>query len=354
MTENTDHRQSWFGLIATFICIVLIFALLTPAVWDSDWRSQRNKCQSRMKDIARAAISFEGTRGCYPTYQSEFGGKSGGPVKLGSWVVSLMPYLEHQALRDTWDDPSEQGNWVKAVVQQDATQFQRFYPKLATLTCPQDKTLKGKYAPLSYVANTGFYLLPSDPAIGLEAYKNAADDSARSIVSQRVQNGLFANGLPMLVVDPKSSNPTATFGPALKKHTADDVRDGTSQTIALFENSNNLTWHEYSITDDSARYRLGCVWLYVGDSTGGRPQGMEIESVMRINFEKDVVSSSPKRARPNAHHQGIVIAAMADGSTKAIAEEIDYHVYQALMTPHTRQSDAPNVLYLLKEDDFSL
>ena len=184
MTEVTDHRQSRFGLIATLICIVIIFALLMPAVQDVRTPTRRNECTNRIKNLALATVNFDGTNGCYPTYQSEFGGKSGGPVKLGSWVASLMPYLEHQALRDTWDDPSEQGNW--------------------------------------------------------------------------------------------------------------------------------------------------------------------------INFEKDVVSNSPKRARPNAHHQGIVNAAMADGSTKAIAEEIDYHVYQALMTPHTRQSDAPNVLYLLKEDDFSL
>lgn len=131
------------------------------------------------------------------------------------------------------------------------------------------------------------------------------------------------------------------------------MRDGLSNTIAFFENCNNLNWREYSISDDSARYKLGGVWLYVGDTTSpGRPTAAPVESVMRINYEKNVVSTSPKRARPNSFHQGVVLAAFADGSISAISEDIDYHVYQALMTPQTRQSDVPYNQYLLREADY--
>ena len=318
MTEHTDHRQSWFGLFATLICILVIFTMLAPAVQDTDRRRQRNECELRLKNLALATINFDTTKKRYPTYQAEFG-RLGGGSKLGSWAVLLLPFLEQQDLRDKWDDASEQENWLKAVVQQDPTQLLRFYPKLDVFTCPQDPSLKGKYAPLSYVPNAGFYLLPNDPALGLAAYANVNNDSNRSSVSQRIQNGLFANGLPAYVIDPTTGASTATFGPALKKHHSEEVRDGTSQTIAFFENCNNLNWREYSISDDSARYKLGCLWLYAGGTTSpGRPTAADVESVMRINYEKDVVSISPKRARPNSFHPRIVGAAMADGSTKGI------------------------------------
>ena len=353
MTEHTDRRQSWFGLFATLICIVVIFALVAPAVQDTDRRRRRSECQLRLKELAIATLSFEAAKKSYPTYQAEFG-RLASRSKLGSWAVLLLPYLEQQGLRDTWDDPSEQDNWQKAVVQQDPTQLLRFYPKLDLFTCPQDQTLKGKHAPLSFVPNAGFYLLPSDPALGLAAYANI-DDSQRSSVSQRIENGIFANGLPAYVIDPMTGIDTKTFGPALKKHQSNKVRDGISQTIAFFENGNNLNWREYSIEDDSARYKLGGVWLYAGDTTSpGRPAAATVESVMRINYQKDVVNISPKRARPNSFHHEMVNAAMADGSIRGISEEIDYHVYQALMTPQTRQSDVPNNHYILKEDDFGL
>jgi hypothetical protein len=60
----------------------------------------------------------------------------------------------------------------------------------------------------------------------------------------------------------------------------------------------------------------------------------------------------PCPARPSSNHPGTVVAAILDGPTKSIDEPIDYHVYQALMTPQTRESDVPNNLYLLKEDDY--
>ncbi len=353
MAENSDQRQSWLGLIATLVCILILFALVAPAVQDSDRRTRNNECQLRLKSLVQSTLQYEASHACYPTYQSAFGGTTGGPVKIGAWIVSLLPYLDQQQLRDIWDNPEEQDNWAEASVRHDVKQMGRFYTKLNLAICPQDLTLKDEHAPLSYVPNTGFYMLGSDPALGLDIYRNTADASERSTVAQRIQNGLFANGLPARVVDPKSGALTTTFGPVTQKHKSKEVRDGLSQTVAFFENNNSLNWREYSIEDESARYKLGCVWLYAGDSTTeGRPQAMTLEPVMRINFEKNKTSISPKRARPNSFHPEIANAAMADGSVVAIAEAIDYHIYQALMTPQTRQSDAPNNMHVLKDEDY--
>ncbi|MGI9469418.1 MAG: DUF1559 domain-containing protein, partial [Rubripirellula sp.] len=46
-------------------------------------------------------------------------------------------------------------------------------------------------------------------------------------------------------------------------------------------------------------------------------------------------------ARPSSAHRTGVNAAFADGSTRFIDENIDYRVYQALMTPSGKTSSVP-------------
>lgn len=75
----------------------------------------------------------------------------------------------------------------------------------------------------------------------------------------------------------------------------------------------------------------------------------------KINGDKLTAAvGSFEVARPSSHHSGVVVGAMLDGSTSSISEDIDYTVYQALLTPQTKQSDVPNPAYLLKEADFQL
>ena len=81
------------------------------------------------------------------------------------------------------------------------------------------------------------------------------------------------------------------------------------------------------------------------------------DSIAQVEINGDKLSTKVgdfEYARPSSNHPGTVVAAMLDGSTKSIDEKIEYHVYQALMTPQTRQSDVPYHLYLLKEDDYLL
>lgn len=123
-----NRRQGWLGLIATLICIVIIFAMLAPAVQHT--RHTRTECSNRLKNIALAAINFETSKKIYPGYQSQFGAQGDQAAKWGSWTVAILTYIEQQELRDLWDDPSEQSNWTKAVVQQACANWRRNFGKL--------------------------------------------------------------------------------------------------------------------------------------------------------------------------------------------------------------------------------
>ena len=99
------------------------------------------------------------------------------------------------------------------------------------------------------------------------------------------------------------------------------------------------------------------VWLYRLDdptqTTNSTTDCDPVQAVNKINGLKLTATiGSADAARPSSNHPGTVVIAMLDGSTKSLDDTLDYHVYQALMTPGTRQSDVPNELYLLKEDDY--
>ena len=353
-SSASDHRQKWFGVITLIVCIGILWGLLMPAVNTRTRESpRRTQCLNNIKNLALATINFEVAKKQYPGYQASFGKREDGSTKIGSWVVSLLPMLEQQALRDHWDDPTTHDAWLAAVRDQDKESLAAFYPTINVFSCPSDTLRQAEFAGMSYAANAGFQLLPNDPALGLKLYATVEDASKRSVISQRAANGLFANRLGPEVIDPQTGMPAKVFGYSEKRISNDHVRDGTSQTIMFAEHCNNLNWRDYSIADDSSRYQLGVVWLYAGKSASAdRPQPLAVTDDMRINHHKLLPGSGPRRARPSGMHQGIVVAAFADGSTKVIDEGIDYQVYQSLMAPQDATSDIPNLNYELRKEDY--
>lgn len=349
-----ERRQAILGCATLVICGILLAGLFLPLLYQDRIVSRRTICANNLRQLTFANASFETSTQRYPGCQEQFGVQGGSEqAKLGTWPVALLPYIEQQALRDLWDDPSEQQAWATAITQEDGEQLERFYPALSVLLCPEDNSQKPPHAPLSYVANTGFYLLPDDPAFALEVYQNAGSASERSTISQREANGMFSNLLPEVVWDPSLEQMVDTFGPAAEI-TGQDIRDGLSQTLALSENHHGLSWRNHSLADDSVRYQVGMVWLYAGDRAAeGRPPPSEVTADIR--FGNGAPTSSPvlpTSARPSAAHPGVVNCSMADGSTVLMSREIDYHVYQALMSPQTRQSDMPDPMYNLRDRDF--
>jgi prepilin-type processing-associated H-X9-DG protein len=57
-------------------------------------------------------------------------------------------------------------------------------------------------------------------------------------------------------------------------------------------------------------------------------------------------------ARPSSGHTGGVNAVFADGHTQFLNEDIEYTIYQALMTPDTPNSNMDLPGYLLKGSDY--
>ncbi len=343
-------------LLVVIAIIGILVGLLLPAVQAAREAARRTQCTNNVKNLTLATVNFETTKKQYPPYQSQFGA-AGATHKVGSWVVTLLPLIENQALRDRWDDSALNVAWfdTAAPISYNPASTQanteEFYPNIKLLQCPSDTNNSEAFALNSYVANCGFYFASASSGILTELGYTGATPTALATQSQKQQNGVFTNKAP------------GTFGFAANKVSSDGMRDGTSQTIAYSENMQADSWQYVSgvsgvgTFDDSARTHIGMVWLYRLDdptqTTKTATDASPVQVVNKINGEKlTAVIGAADAARPSSNHPGTVVVGMLDGSTKSLDEVIDYHVYQALMTPQTRQSDVPFHTYLLKEDDY--
>lgn len=350
MSQIQHSRTHLLGSIVLILCAIAVAALLFPSIVIQRERPRRTQCLNNLKNLAFATVDFETLKNRYPGHQELFG-RSDAKGKIGSWVVSLMPFIEQPALRDLWDDPSNQVEWEEAFSSRQSAA--PFYPEIVYLICPA--SIAESAPRLSYFSNNGFYIDgPRDPSLQLAAYLGLKDPSKISTKAQRPDNGIFSNQLPEDCFDPVSRKSVLTYGPAKARTFSGDIRDGLSQTLLFSENVCNASWRDISVSDDSGRFRLGVLWHYAGDAASpGRPAPPHPAPEMLFNGKSLAVHEpNAKIARPASLHIGIVSVALADGSVTSLSSDTDYHVYQALMTPYTAKSDIPDADHQLRDEDW--
>ncbi len=348
--------RAGFTLVELLVVIAIIgvlVGLLLPAVQMAREAGRRTQCQNNLKNLGLAVVNFETTKKSFPGYQEQFGANRSG-AKIGSWVISLAPFFEEQALRDRWDDPDFNSGWFGTAAptsinpSSTSVNVDEFYPNLSVTQCPTDASQVEEFALNSYAVNIGFLplFLSSDPTpLGYTNSYSHAD----VVRSQRGANGVFTN------------KAQGTYGYTTKDNKASGVRDGASSTIAISENLQAGSWR-YSTGlngvgtfDDSARAVHGIGFLYRlpdPSMTTNRIPAEELVRTNLINGDHLEAVTSIDAARPSSMHTGVVNCVMLDGSTKSLSGDVEYQVYQALITPSTTKSDAPFNKYLLKADDY--
>jgi len=346
-------------LLVVIAIIGILVGLLLPAVQMAREAARRTQCTNNLRQLMQATSNFESSKKHYPGYQEAFAA-SGQTGKAGSWVISIAAYFEQSALRERWDDSSNNAIWLQTAAPRsfNASSTEaaavEFYPNISMLQCPS-ATSEQRPLPLnSYVCNAGF-VLPASMGLPEALGYARGNPSTLSEQSQKKQNGVFVNKLP------------GSFGYSTRnKVTLGDISDGASQTLAFSENLQAGSWRYVSSLsggpafDESARGHLGMVWHYRLENPSSTTRTPVLaDPVLPANKINGMRKDGNRighldYARPSSNHPGVVNAAMLDGSTVTFSEGMAYHVYQALMTPHTSKSDVPWHKYLLKDDDYTL
>ena len=96
-------------LLVVIAIIAILIGLLLPAVQKVREAASRLKCQNNMKQVALAIHNYHDVYGAFPTYNGIGPITRGSTTQAtntkavyGSWIVHILPYLEQQALYDSF------------------------------------------------------------------------------------------------------------------------------------------------------------------------------------------------------------------------------------------------------------
>ena len=317
-------------LLVVITIIGMLVALLLPAVQMVRERGRTLQCLNNMRQIGLAARNYESSKGQVPGYMqfvkrgnnkyatwgynrdtqkvyvTTTNGKE--PDKPLSWAAMLLRELDRQDLWDQILDP----NLEPAI------------GRMEVFTCPSDNdALSVQDRPaLSFIANTGAWDREEPSGQFLKGPKKG----------DTVDNGVFFN-----LTETK-----------LKSRLS--PRDGSGTTLMLSENLHKtydpevpgaplFTWLSSSVPTGTEQ-QFGFVWVVPGGNSGPPPQQQE---TIGGNVDQEAVfdPTMPRFARPASNHGSGANVFTCDGAGKWLAGDVDYIVYQQLLTPNGKKCVDP-------------
>jgi type II secretory pathway pseudopilin PulG len=322
-------------MLVVISIIAVLAALLLPAVQAARETARRMFCGNNMKQIALAIQGFEASKEHLPPSRSfpSLNAKLYPPINRPptwnayvdpqpvnhtvTWVYHILPEIERQDLRDTIDEVFSDPTVTKSARSRGQEGYLWNYVggTIKVLLCPSDEAddngqSEGYQSQISYAVNGG---LPDNTNI-------SAQDAAR-FGFDWPQNGLLMNRM-------KGNNDVHK----IYQMRLSDIKDGSSNTILLGENSDSEEWN-YAPTE----YNACIVWDDAYDET----DPIQILNRNRGNVPKpgNFLGMAGSRnavsyARPLSGHPTGFVLAFCDGRTEFVHEGMDYRVYMLLMTSH--------------------
>jgi prepilin-type N-terminal cleavage/methylation domain-containing protein len=322
-------------LLVVIAIIGILIALVLPAVQAAREAARRAECTNNVRQLALAVHGFHDAQKRLPGFVNSVGGEAN---RIASWPIMLFPYIEESNLWDRWNRASAPSPEVNPA------------PPIDLLACASDSFDDPSLGNLSYVANCGMAILAMKPV-------------APGTVLQLADGVFFMRVAPPEV----SESPTALWSMTLPR-----IVDGMSQTLLLTENiqAGEYGSKEYFFTSgldipnairlvSDAQLLTGFVWDYDPEISASPPTDERCINVKRNYGDRGPVTSY-YFARPSSFHGSGVNAAMCDASVFFLREDIEYKVYEQLMTSNGAKSNMqgprsdPNapINYVLQAEDY--
>ncbi len=331
---RTSRRRPGFTLVELLVVIAIIgilVGLLLPAVQAAREAARRMQCSNRLKQLVIANHQYHDTWECLPPMRCGTNGTSDDDSNryCMSGIVSLLPYLEQQQIFDYAQNHNfgpvpwrtTHGTWTV---------------RIPLLLCPSDMENRGNFGNNSYK-----FCLGTNPHRNNDVW------------------GPQPNGCYNLIGDPTAKR---------RCFAMQDIRDGTSNTIAMSERrignrgdntdiGNVALDHNPADLDsaDPTEWYNAC-WLSADQNAGrryddttqildaarpgerwsdGRPYFSGFNTIMQPNGPScitDIGDWYKGNFAASSRHPDVVNVGMADGSVRQVVETIDNQTWQSLGT----------------------
>lgn len=309
-------------MVVAITILGLLIALLLPAVQNAREAARRTQCSVRLRDLCLASQNFASTLGRFPGAYPPKGQVEANQIRqLWSVHVSLLPYLDHQALQNQLD--LQDNSWSLYLSPPTSTRNSAGLKQtVIAFQCPSDKAAPGA---VNYRVSGG-----TSPGFFASVGINPPDAALFGVVSRE--------GL----------NPRK-------------VRDGLSNTAFFSERliGPSAPWGEIVLlglgtfltaTDAASACRSAPAFLNVDNETGSSwlPGGYHTTWYNHILTPNSNVKDCVNAAQlaylgvgtisARSAHSGGVNVGLCDGATKFVNQNISENVWRAVGSVDGREA----------------
>ncbi|MEM8669690.1 MAG: DUF1559 domain-containing protein [Planctomycetota bacterium] len=331
---------------------------------------------------------------------TNYGGTIPRHVKIGGFGVPLLPWLDAQPTYEHWTqdsysliaDGAAQGGTTSTVGASSAgAGFHTLAaPNLAIFQCPSNPVTDANNGRNSYISNNGLSWYRSAATIAFAGTQGYSGSAAAGPVITHADAQSKANGTGVTAYLGLPVPAGFGLGPRI---TLDDMKDGQGFTAMYSENVQALPWYlpgflngpnlvvaagidDVAFSDVNltgigelvaSQFSAGWVWHYEDEAWASLNPGSLVQEIIPVyekhringggqNVSEDIftqqmnLANSPDLARPSSAHVDGVNVGFGDGATRFVTQDIDYRVYQAIMTPRGKSADVPWPEFVLTDE----
>jgi prepilin-type N-terminal cleavage/methylation domain-containing protein len=315
-------------LLVVIAIIGILVALLLPAVQAAREAARRAKCVNNIRQIGLAFQNYENSRKYYPQYhdaivpagftEADYGAQTGYRNWRGvTWTITIMPYIEEQALHDQFDKTQPMTNlinakWIRQIVPiyvcpSNETAATPIFEDRTDATGVSPKFGLGLYYAVSMgpTAPDTCSFCPSPPG------NTAPAQNANQYINYCCQGANYGTAW--------QDNSTGMLGRSNGKRKFKQIIDGLSKTLLGGE-----TMPEQCVYQAVYAHNFSLAGTHIPMNTS-----QECKTTGCHYY-----GCGFKSAHPGGAH-----FVMADASAQFIAETIDYRVYNGLGTRAGGETD---------------